>query len=101
MPAAFQVVRSELPDELVIIARWDSDESHIITMQDFIDADGSFLPLFSDSAAFDRQIVGSGFEDQGVIVKTDFLLSMFRGGERLILDPGGNRPRTIIVPDMP
>jgi len=98
VPLKFGAARSALPDEVVIIARWDDDQSRMITIQDFVDGDGSFMPIFSDGRAFDLQVKGSGYEDQGVIVKTDFLLSILRGGERLVVDPGGNSPRTIELP---
>jgi hypothetical protein len=98
VPLPFNAARSELPDEVVIIARWDDDQSHLITIQDFSDKDGPFIPVFSDGAGFHVQTSGSGFEDQGVVVKTDFLLSILHGGERLVLDPGSASPHSIKLP---
>ena len=78
-----------LPDELVVIARWQSDDSTEITLQDFVIGGRSVIPLFSDRAAFDAQIAGSGFEKQGVVVQRAFLHYILRGAEALLLDSGG------------
>jgi len=100
IPPAFRSARLGLPDEVVIIARWDDEQSQVITIQDFIQDGKPFVPVFSDGAAFDDQIKGSGFEDQGVFIKTDFLFSILKGGEHLILDPGGEKPRWIELPEL-
>jgi hypothetical protein len=100
IPPAFRAARSTLPDEVVIIARWDDEQSQSITIQDFIQNDKPFFPVFSDVATFDKEIKGSGFEDQGVCIKTDFLFSILRGGERLIVNPGGEKPHAIELPEL-
>ena len=80
VPEAFQAARAELPDKLVIIARWDDEQSQNITIQDFIRDEKPFIPVFTDEAAFDAQIKGIGFEDQGVVINTDLFFSIMRGG---------------------
>ena len=81
----------ELGDKLVVIARWEGPESEEITLQDFT-ADGkSFIPVFSDEARFQAEILGSGFETQGVLIERTVLASILTGKEQLVLNPGSTR----------
>ena len=84
---------------VVIVARWDDEQSQNITIQDFIRDEKPFIPVFTDEAAFKTQIKGSGFEDQGVAINTDMFFSIMRGGERLIVNPGGETPVSIMLPE--
>jgi len=99
VPDAFRVARGALPDTVFIVARWDDEQSHSITIQDFIRDGRPFLPVFTDEAAFKTQIKGSGFEDQGVEINTDLFLSIMRGGEQLVVNPGGDAPVSIMLPN--
>ena len=98
VPADFEAARSALPEEVVIIARWQDEHSSDITIQDFVAEGRSFIPVFTDEMNFDSQIKGSGFEDQGVLIRTDVFLSILRGGELLIVNPGGKNPLSIALP---
>jgi hypothetical protein len=98
-PKEFQAARAAFPDKVIIIARWDDEQSHNITIQDFIRDGKPFIPVFTGEAAFKAQIKGSGFEDQGVSINTDMFLSMMRGGEHLIVDPAGDAPVSIMLPE--
>jgi len=98
VPDAFQMARGALPDTVFIVARWDDEQSQNITIQDFVRDGRPFLPVFTDEAAFKTQIKGSGFEDQGVEINTDLFLSIMRGGEQLIVNPGGDAPMSIMLP---
>lgn len=99
VPEVFQAARAALPDRVFIVARWDDEQSRNITIQDFIRDGKPFLPVFTDEAAFETQIKGSGFEDQGVEINTDLFLSIMRGGEQLIVNPGGDAPVSIMLPN--
>jgi len=87
----------KLCDELkagyvVIIARWSDPESKRIDVQNFVQGGESFIPLFSDEAHFLAETKGSGFEHEGVSIKCDLFLSMLKGNELLILNPGSPNP---------
>jgi hypothetical protein len=87
----------KLCDELkaghvVIIARWSDPESNRIVVQDFIQGGESFIPLFSDEVHFRAETKNSGFEHEGVSIKCDLFLSMLKGDELLILNPGSPNP---------
>ena len=97
VPEAFRAARAALPDMVVIVARWDDEQSQNITIQDFLRDEKPFIPVFTDEAAFKAQIDGSGFEDQGVVINTDMFLSIMRGGEHLIVNPGGDAPVSIML----
>ena len=98
VPVAFQAARSSLPNEVIVIASWHDEQSHSITIQDFIRDNESFIPVFTSEERFKSQIKGSSFEDNGVFMNSDLLLSMMRGGEHLIVDPGGDAPQSIFLP---
>jgi hypothetical protein len=89
----------DIGDRLVVIARWGSPDGHEITLQDFV-ADGrSFIPIFSDEARFKAEAVGSGFENQGVVIDTALLASILTGEETLVLNPGSTN-RTLSKADL-
>jgi len=99
IPPSFHSARAAVPDEVVIIAWWDDDQSQRITIQDFCRDGISFIPIFTSEAAFKSQNKGSGFEDKGVSINTTILFSFLKGGEHLIIDPGGNAPLSIHLPE--
>ncbi len=58
------------------------------------------IRYFPDEAAFKRQIVGSGFEMQGLNIKVHFLLSFLRGDEVFLLNPGDAEPVRLTTSDL-
>lgn len=86
-----------MQDEVFMIGDFDEDT---ITFADFIIDGERVIPLFSDRAAFDRQTQGSGFEKQGLLLKVHFLLSLLRGNELLILNPGDPGPMRLTKADL-
>jgi hypothetical protein len=86
-----------MQDEVFMIGDFDDDT---ITFADFIIDGERVIPLFSDRAAFDRQTQGSGFEKQGLLLKVHFLLSMLRGDELFILNPGDPEPLRLTTADL-
>lgn len=100
IPAAFKAARASLPNEVIVIASWNDEQSRSITIQDFIRDDKSFIPVFTNEEKFKNQAKGSSFEDSGVLINSDLLLSMMHGGEHLIVDPGGNAPQSIFLPSL-
>lgn len=75
-------------DQIIVIGEWDDPASRTLRLQNFIANGESFIPIFSNEAAFDRQVKGSGFEDDGLAIDRDILLSILRDDELLILNPG-------------
>lgn len=82
-----------IADDVVVIARWRDPNGHTIELQNFVLAGESFIPLFSDEARFRDEAAGSGFEHEGVAIKLEFLVSLLRGDELLILNPASTRRR--------
>ena len=82
-----------LPDRLIVIARWENDSSQTITLQNFTAESEVFIPVFSDEERFHTEAAGSGYEHEGVSIETDVLRQMLRGDELLILNPGSERRR--------
>lgn len=86
----------KLGEKVVIIARLPHPDAEEITIQNFVIEGKSVLPVFSDVATFEAEIVGSGFEDAGVEVTREFLVAIMRGDEEFVLNPGSLRqPVTI------
>jgi SseB protein N-terminal domain len=79
-------------DKVIVIGRWGDPRSKTITLQDFKQGNESFIPIFSDENHFREETKGSGFEDQGIGIDRDFFLSLLRGDELLILNPGSSNP---------
>ena len=100
VPAAFHDALAALPEEVVIIAWWESDESHEITIQDFNKDGLSYIPIFTSAAEFDSQVAGSGYEASGVMINSRLLLSLMKGGETLMINPGTPAPRPILLPPL-
>jgi hypothetical protein len=77
-----------MPHKIITIGGWDDETSRSIRLQNFISDGKSFIPIFSDWLAFKRQVEGSGLEGDGLEIDRDLLLSILRGDELLILNPG-------------
>ena len=75
-------------DQVVVIGGWDDPASHRLRLQDFIIGGESMIPVFTDEATFKRMTAGTPYADQGIAIDRDLLLSILRGDERLLLDPG-------------
>ncbi len=89
-----------MQDKLVVIGGWDDPESKSLRLQNF-QADGRpYIPIFSDEAAFKRQVKGSGFEADGLVIDRRLLVSILRGDEMLILDPGDPDPLRLTKADL-
>jgi hypothetical protein len=82
-------------DSIIVIATWESGEAQAITLQDFFANGESFIPIFSNEVAFKAETEGSTFASSGVAVDVHFLLSLLRGDELLILDPGSANPKRL------
>ena len=92
--------RQFMADQVIVIGGWEDPASRSLRLQNFV-ADGeSFIPIFSDDAAFERQIKGSGFEDDGLAIDRDLLLSILTGNELLILNPGDSNPVRMTKADL-
>ena len=83
---------SSSDDYVVIIARCPDLQSDIIIIQDVILDGSSVIPIFSDVEHFRREAAGSGMEDQGVLIRKDFLHDMLSAETLLILNPGSDMP---------
>ena len=89
-----------MQDQIIVIGEWDDPACRTLKLQNFV-ADGiSFIPLFSDEAAFERQVKGSGFEDDGLAIDCNLLLSMLHGDELLILNPNDPDPVKMTKADL-
>lgn len=89
-----------LGDQFIIIGRLGDPSSNNITIQDFVRDGESFIPLFSDLDHFRLAVKGTEFENQGLEIKRALLLSMLRGDELLILDPGSPDARPLRKSDL-
>ncbi len=89
-----------MQDQVVVIGGWDDPESRTLRLQNF-KADGqSYIPIFSDEAAFKRQVKGSGFEGDGIVIERRVLVAILRGDEVLILNPGDPDPLRLTKADL-
>lgn len=79
-------------DEIIVIGGWEDANSRSLRLQNFVANGESFIPIFSNEAGFKQQVQGSGFEDAGLVIERDLLVSMLHGDELLVLDPGGPNP---------
>jgi len=100
IPSAFGPVRSLLPEEVIVIVWWEDLDSHEITLRDYIHTDGCpFIPLFGDEETFDAHLQGRLPEKSKLVqMKSDFLLSLLHGGERLVFSAKGHPSRWIDLP---
>ena len=81
-----------MQDQIIVIGRWDDPALRTLRLQKFVANGELFIPIFSDEAAFGRQLKGSDFEEDGLAINRDLLLSMLSGDELLILNPGDPNP---------
>lgn len=77
-----------MQDQIIVIGGWEDTSSRSLRLQNFVANGETFIPVFSDEAAFKRQVAGSGFEGDGLAIDRGLLLSILRGDELLILNPG-------------
>jgi SseB protein N-terminal domain len=89
-----------IQDNYIVIATWESEESRVITLQNFVVNGESFIPIFSDEATFKVETEGSTFARKGLAIDLHFLLSLLRGDELLILNPGSLNPRRLKAADL-
>jgi SseB protein N-terminal domain len=87
-------------DSYIVIGTWESGESQAITLQDFVLNGESFIPIFSDEDTFKVETKGSEFATSGVAIDRQFLLSLLRGDELLILNPGSENPMRLRAEDL-
>ncbi|SRR5258706_6429551 len=80
-------------EKLVIVARWLNCDGDTIMIQDFTASGESFIPLFSDTTRFKAEAAGSGFENEGVEIDLELLVSILRGDELLVLYPASTKLR--------
>lgn len=89
-----------MQDQIIVIGGWDDPASRSLRLQNFVANGEPFIPIFSDEAAFERQVKGSGFEDDGLAIDRDLLLSFLSGDEVLILNPGDPDPVKMTKADL-
>jgi len=87
-----ELLQALIKGHVVIIATWESGKSNKMNVQDFIRKGKSFIPIFSDKQHFKDETRGSGFEGKGVSVDANMLMSMLKGTETLVLNPGSKTP---------
>ncbi|TPM38134.1 hypothetical protein [Mesorhizobium sp. B2-3-4] len=80
-------------DHVIVIGGWEDVKGHDIRLQDFIINGESFIPIFVDEATFKREAAGSGFEDQGVSIDRNLLISILSDDQMLLLNPGSDSLR--------
>lgn len=91
---------TEQDEYVVVIGGWTSLKDDSIWLQDFFQGDERFFPIFSNTVHFDAEVSGSGFEEHGIIIRKDFLASILRGDELLILNPGSVSPQRLTKADL-
>jgi hypothetical protein len=79
-------------DQIIVIGSWEDAGGRSLRLQNFVANGESFIPIFSDETSFKQQVQGSGFEDAGLAIDRDLLVSVLHGDELLVLDPGGPSP---------
>lgn len=89
-----------MQDRVIVIGGWDDTASRSLRLQNFVIDGESFIPIFSDEAAFDRQVRGSGFEGKGLAIERSLLSSILNDDELLMLDPGGPEPMRMTKADL-
>lgn len=89
-----------MQDQVIVIGGWNDPAARSLRLQNFVVDGESFIPIFSDEAAFDRQVRGSGFEGNGLAIDRDLLLSILSGDELLILNPGDPEPTRMTPADL-
>jgi hypothetical protein len=89
-----------MQNKVVVIGGWDGSDGRSLRLQNFVANGESFIPIFSDEAAFNQQVQGTGFEDAGLAIDRDLLFSVLHGDELLVLDPGGSNPMKLRKADL-
>jgi len=84
---------------VIVVGRWLDVRSNQIFFQTFERGDESFIPIFSDETHFRDEVKGSGFEDAGISIDCQLFVSLLRGDERLILNPGSDHPMRLMKAD--
>jgi hypothetical protein len=86
--------------ELLVISDISDPDATTLTLQNFNIAGELVIPFFLDGDEFKRQIQGSGFEEQGVWIKTDFLTGLLSGSEVFVLNPGDDNSQRFFGSDL-
>jgi hypothetical protein len=89
-----------MQDQVIVIGTWDDAASRSLRLQNFEADGGPFIPIFSDEAAFKRQVKGSGFESAGIAINRRLLFAILRGDEVLVLNPGDPKPVRLTKADL-
>jgi hypothetical protein len=87
-------------DQIIVIGSWEDADGRSLRLQNFVANGESFIPIFSDETSFKRQVQGSGFENAGLAIDRDLLVSVLHGDELLVLDPGGPSPMKLRKADL-
>ncbi len=87
-------------DSVIVIGKLGDADSHDLRLQDFVVGGHAFFPIFSSVEAFKAQTSGSGHEASGIVIDRELLISILRGDEVLVLDPGGPRPLRLTKADL-
>ncbi|MCC7145914.1 MAG: SseB family protein [Phycisphaeraceae bacterium] len=87
-----EVCRNLLNRHIMIVGHWKDERSNQLVVQNFKRDGASFIPVFSDEANFRNEIIGSGFEDDGISIDCRLFVSLLHGDEVLILNPGSHHP---------
>ena len=87
-------------ESVIVISKLNDSDTKSIVLQDFVVGGENVIPIFLDEIAFKAQTEGSGFENDGVEIKANFLLSLLQGHEIFLLNPGGALPQRISAPEL-
>lgn len=85
-------IKPRQANHLVIIADVGNASDTTISVQNFNHDGFSFIPIFSSKNMFTSLTAGSEFQEKGISIEIDMLLSMLKGDETLILNPGSDQP---------
>jgi hypothetical protein len=91
-PVERKVCGDLMNGHVIVVGRWLDARSTQVSFQEFNRNGESFLPIFSDESHFREEIKGSGFEGDGISIDCKLFVSLLRGDEVLILNPGSPHP---------
>ena len=87
-------------ERVIVIADLSDPNAHVLNLQDFRINGEMVIPFFIDEAEFKSQIAGSGFEDKGVTIETEFLATLLTGSEVFMLNPAQPNPRRFTATEL-